>query len=116
MLDYRRLLVGRVLLGRFCNFFQISNQVSLGHTEIVIINSIKSVIQQIADQEKSARQNLISRHQQMLQDRVFRAFGILENAHIISSNETIDLFISHIVYHKYFVGIFVYSIYSPSLG
>lgn len=73
------------------NFFQVSNQVSLGHTEEEIIESIKSVIRQIADQEQASRQNLMNQHQPMLKDRVFRAFGILENAHIISSNETIEL-------------------------
>jgi protein arginine kinase len=73
------------------NFFQVSNQLSLGHTEEDIIESIKSVIRQVADQEQASRQNLLASHQQMLKDRIFRAFGILENAHIISSNETIEL-------------------------
>jgi protein arginine kinase len=73
------------------NFFQISNQVSLGHAEDDIIENIKSVIRQIADQEAAARANLMGSHQQMLNDRIFRAFGILENARIISSNETIEL-------------------------
>lgn len=74
------------------NFFQVSNQVSLGHTEEEIINNIKSVIRQVAEQEQAARRNLLNRHLEMLQDRIFRAFGILENAHIISSNEAIELF------------------------
>ncbi len=73
------------------NFFQVSNQVSLGLSEADIISNIKSVIRQIADQEQAARKNLLAHHLSRLQDRVFRAFGILENAHIISSNETIEL-------------------------
>ncbi len=73
------------------NFFQVSNQVSLGHTEEEIIENLKSVIRQIADKEQAARQSLMAGHQQVLKDRIFRAFGILENAHIISSNETIEL-------------------------
>lgn len=73
------------------NFFQVSNQVSLGHTEEDIISNIKSVIRQIAEQEQAARGNLLTHHLAMLEDRIFRAFGILENAHIISSNETIEL-------------------------
>ncbi|MFH1492748.1 MAG: protein arginine kinase [Candidatus Omnitrophota bacterium] len=73
------------------NFFQVSNQVSLGLSEGDIISNIKSVIRQIADQEQAARQKLLTQHLSTLQDRVFRAFGILENAHIISSNETIEL-------------------------
>lgn len=73
------------------NFFQVSNQVSLGLTEEDIIENIKSVIRQIADQEIAARQNLSNNHQQMLNDRIFRALGVLENARIISSNETIEL-------------------------
>lgn len=73
------------------NFFQVSNQISLGLTEDDIIENIKSVIRQIAGQEAAGRQNLFNNHRQMLNDRIFRALGVLENAHIISSNETIDL-------------------------
>jgi len=73
------------------NFFQISNQVSLGRTEEEIIGNIKGVIKQVIDQEESARQNLLSQHRNMLEDRIWRSYGTLKNSRIISSQETVEL-------------------------
>jgi len=73
------------------NFFQISNQVSLGHSEIEIIDNINGLIRQIIDHENQAREAMVSHNRAMLEDRVSRSFGILKNAYIISSQETIEL-------------------------
>ena len=73
------------------NFFQISNQVSLGHSEEEIIENINSLIRQIVEQENQARQALLSRNGAMLEDRINRSLGILKNARIINSQETIEL-------------------------
>lgn len=73
------------------NFFQISNQVSLGQNEGEIMDNLKGVIRQVIDQEKTARQNLVSKHNSMLEDRIWRSYGTLKNAHIITSQETVEL-------------------------
>jgi protein arginine kinase len=73
------------------NFFQISNQVSLGHSEDEIIGNINGLIRQIVEQENQAREVLVSRNRALLEDRVWRSFGILKSAHIISSQETTEL-------------------------
>jgi protein arginine kinase len=73
------------------NLFQVSNQVSLGHSEDEIINNINGLIRQIIEQENQARQALLAQSRAMLEDRVNRSFGILKNARIISSQETIEL-------------------------
>lgn len=73
------------------NFFQISNQVSLGHSEEEIIENINGLIRQIIEQENQARELMASRNKAMLEDRINRSFGILKNARIISSQETIEL-------------------------
>ena len=73
------------------NFFQISNQVSLGQKEEEIIDNLKGVIRQVIDQERTARQNLFSKHLHMLEDKIWRSYGTLMNAHIITSQETIEL-------------------------
>jgi protein arginine kinase len=73
------------------NFFQISNQVSLGHSEEEIIENINGVIRQIIDQEKQAREVMLSRNRTVLEDRINRSLGILKSAHIISSQETTEL-------------------------
>ena len=73
------------------NFFQISNQVSLGHSETEIIDNINGLIRQIIEQENQARQALVSQNQAMLEDKINRSFGILKSARIISSQETTEL-------------------------
>ncbi|MFH1269695.1 MAG: protein arginine kinase [Candidatus Omnitrophota bacterium] len=73
------------------NFFQVSNQVSLGHSEGDIIENINGLIRQIIEQEGQAREMLLSRNRALLEDRVSRSFGILKSAHIITSQETIEL-------------------------
>jgi len=73
------------------NFFQISNQVSLGHGESEIIENINGLIRQIIEQETQARQILLSKNKEVLEDRVNRSLGILKSARIITSQETIEL-------------------------
>jgi len=72
------------------NFFQISNQYSLGRNEQEIIDNINGVIQQVIEQEQLARQALAKQHKVMLEDRIWRSYGVLKNAYLISSQETIE--------------------------
>ena len=73
------------------NFYQISNQVSLGHSELDIIQNINGLIRQIVEQEEQARQALLVQNRLMLEDKICRAWGTLKSARIISSQETIEL-------------------------
>lgn len=73
------------------NFFQISNQVSLGHSENEIIENINGLIRQIIEQELQARDILLSKSKEILEDRINRSLGILKSARIITSQETIEL-------------------------
>lgn len=73
------------------NFYQISNQLSLGHSEEDIIQNINGLIRQVIEQEEQARQALLMQNRTMLEDKIFRSLGILRNAHIISSQETVEL-------------------------
>jgi len=73
------------------NFYQISNQVSLGHSEEDIIQNINGLIRQVIEQEEQARQALMLQNKAMLEDKVFRSLGTLKNAYIISSQETVEL-------------------------
>lgn len=73
------------------NFYQISNQVSLGHSEQDVIQNIHGLIRQVIEQEEQARQAMLVQNRSLLEDKIFRAFGVLKSAHIISSQETIEL-------------------------
>lgn len=74
------------------NFFQISNQVTLGRSEADIIDNIERVISQIIQREEAARKGIFLRSKEKLVDRIWRSYGTLRSAHIITSNETIELF------------------------
>lgn len=73
------------------NLYQISNQVTLGLTEEEIINKLTSIIEQLIAQERSARQILHRDNKHQLEDRVFRAYGILKHARLLNSEETMKL-------------------------
>jgi len=73
------------------NFYQISNQVSMGASEQDVLQNIKGLVRQVIEQEEQARQALLLQNKPMLEDKIFRSFGILKNAHIISSQETVEL-------------------------
>ena len=72
------------------DFYQISNQVTLGKSEEELIKNISSVIPQIVLYERQARKGR-SESRQNLHDRVSRAYGILRTAQTISSEETMHL-------------------------
>lgn len=73
------------------DFYQISNQITLGRSEQDLINQINDVIPVMIDYERKARQFLVSESQEDLHDRVSRAYGILCTAKTISSEETMHL-------------------------
>jgi len=73
------------------NFYQISNQVSMGQSEDDILENINGLIRQIIEQEEQARQALIVQNRPLLEDKIYRSLGILKTARIISSQETVEL-------------------------
>jgi protein arginine kinase len=73
------------------DFYQISNQVTLGKSETQILSEIRAVIPQIITYERQARQTLLRDRRPMLHDSVLRAFGTLCNAIMMTSEETMDL-------------------------
>jgi len=73
------------------DFFQISNQVTLGLKEEEIVDNVERVTKQVVEQEKRARQLLIKKNRVQLEDEVGRAYGILVNTRLISSKEAITL-------------------------
>ncbi len=75
----------------FGDFYQISNQQTLGKSELELIRNLTEVVPQIIEYERTARQKLVSERRQHLHDQVSRAYGVLKTAHTISSEETMHL-------------------------
>lgn len=73
------------------DFYQISNQTTLGKSEEEIIKNVTAVIPNIISYERQAREALVTENRQSLHDRVSRAYGILKTAQTISSEETMHL-------------------------
>ena len=73
------------------NVFQVSNQMTLGESETVIVERLEKVLSQIIEHEENARQTLMEKKPKLVFNHIGRAYGILANAHSISSKETMNL-------------------------
>ncbi len=73
------------------SIFQISNQTTLGESEDEIIKRLTSVLQSIIEHELNAREKLLEADAGKLLDKVGRAYGILQNSHLLSSSEAMNL-------------------------
>ena len=71
------------------DFYQISNQVTLGRTEVDLLENIEKIVKKIITRESATRNMLLSKNKSELQDKVWRAYGILNSARIISSKEAL---------------------------
>ena len=74
------------------DFYQISNQITLGKSEEELIKQVGDVVPSILSYERKARDFLLSgENQHELFDKVSRAYGTLQTAKKISSEETLYL-------------------------
>ena len=73
------------------NVFQVSNQMTLGEAETAIVERLEKVLAQIIEHEENARASLLEKKPKMVYNHIGRAYGILANAHQISSKETMNL-------------------------
>ena len=73
------------------DFFQISNQYSLGLTEEEIVSNIHSIAKEIIKLERDERNKLLINQEDILKDKIQRAFGVLTNAYMLSTKEAMSL-------------------------
>jgi len=73
------------------NMFQVSNQLTLGHTEEEIISNITNIVFQIIAQERTLRNELYKQNSFRFEDKIYRSLGLLLNARIISTEESLKL-------------------------
>ncbi len=78
------------------DFYQLSNQVTLGISETDIVKEFETVIiPEIVEYENIARNHLLAKDSDVLDDKISRAMALLKNAHLISSQEALFL-LSHL--------------------
>lgn len=73
-------------------FFQISNQTTLGKSEQEILDQFeRKIIPDLIKAERRARNHLIEKRRRMLEDKVFRALGSLRHARLLTPEESLTL-------------------------
>jgi len=73
------------------NFFQFSNQITLGQPEEEVINNLEGVIRQVITHEREAREYLKKKRKSKMEDQIWRALAALKAARLMSSSEAIQL-------------------------
>jgi protein arginine kinase len=77
------------------DLYQISNQATLGKSEETIITYIENYAKQIIGREQSVRHQLQKESRNEVEDAVYRAYGVLRHARLISAREALNL-LSHL--------------------
>ncbi len=73
------------------NFYQISNQITLGQNEEDILNNLWTVTLHVLEQERATRAYLMREMKNVVEDRVWRSYGLVTHARIMTSNEALAL-------------------------
>ena len=73
------------------DFYQISNQQTLGQSEEGLLAKLREVIDHVISYEQKVRRTLVQEKRQSLHDQIARAHGTLRSAQTISSEETLKL-------------------------
>jgi protein arginine kinase len=73
------------------NFFQLSNQTTLGKSEDDLIDHLGKIVRQVIAYEEQAREVLQRDAPAVIADKVWRAYGLLRYARSLSFEETMNL-------------------------
>jgi protein arginine kinase len=73
------------------NFFQISNQTTLGKSEEDLIDHLQRIVQKVVQYETDARAVLLRDAPTVIEDKVWRAYGLLRHARSTSFEEVMNL-------------------------
>ncbi len=73
-------------------FYQISNQTTLGKPERLILDELeREIVPRIIDYERAARRMLLDKRRRFLEDQVYRALGALRSARLLNPEEALTL-------------------------
>ena len=71
------------------DFYQISNQVTLGKTEDDLIRNVHRIVAKVVEWERGVRNLMLESDRTTIEDRVWRAYGFLRYARRMTSEETL---------------------------
>jgi protein arginine kinase len=69
--------------------YQISNSITLGHSEQDVTANLKSVCRQLIERERVVRERLWHDSRLQLEDRIYRSYGVLTQARLLTSQEAL---------------------------
>jgi protein arginine kinase len=73
------------------NFFQLSNQTTLGKSEEDLIEHLQKIVGQVIQYEQKAREVLLRDAPAVIEDKIWRAYGLLRYARSLSFDEVMNL-------------------------
>ena len=73
------------------NFFQLSNQTTLGKSEEELVEHLDKIVRQVIQYEDQARQVLLRDAPQVTEDKIWRAYGLLQYARSLPFEELMNL-------------------------
>jgi protein arginine kinase len=73
------------------NFFQLSNQTTLGKSEEELLDHLGKIVRQVVEYETQAREVLLRDAPTIIADKVWRAYGLLKYARSLTFEETMNL-------------------------
>ena len=76
---------------KYGNIYRISNKSSLGIKEHEIIGTLKGVVLNVISEEKRAKEVLLSKNKYEVENKVYRAYAILQSAVLLDEKEAIEL-------------------------
>lgn len=73
------------------NLFQVSNQITMGHSESDLLVMLDDVVGKLATCEENAREILCRDARAKIEDKIWRAYGLLLHARLLTSQEFMNL-------------------------
>jgi protein arginine kinase len=73
------------------DLYQISNQVTLGKTPEMLLDSVRQILPKVISFEREVRRQLFESDRLVVEDRLWRAYGTLRHARSMTSEEAFEL-------------------------
>ncbi|MBI4550912.1 MAG: protein arginine kinase [Candidatus Latescibacteria bacterium] len=72
------------------NLFQISNQRTLGRSEEEIVTTMDRIVRQLIQHERRACEAVLHEAPSQVEDRVWRAYGVLQYARVLTAHDAVN--------------------------